>query len=101
MPTSKYVVSLEPPATDGEFLEQSKTVAEMLTGLAEQIEAWTDGLAALNMPAPILDAFQAIPEALQEAAGQAVNGAQQFQEHFEEARNVAQRGMRIEGTDAA
>jgi hypothetical protein len=101
MPVSRYTISLEPPTSDGEFLEQSRNVSEALSGLAEQVEAWVDGLAALNMPAPILAAFQAIPEGLQEAAGQAVSGAQQFQEHFEEARNVAQRGMRIDGTDAA
>jgi hypothetical protein len=101
MPVSRYTISLEPPSSDGEFLEQSRTVAEMLTGLAEQIEAWTDGLGTLGMPAPILQAFLAIPEALQTAAGQSVGGAQQFQEYFEDARNIAQRGMRIDGTDAA
>jgi hypothetical protein len=101
MPTSKYVVSLEPPTTDGEFLEQSRTVAEMLTGLAEQIEAWTDGLAALNLPSEILDNFRSIPEGLNDAAGRSVSGAQQFESHFEDTRNIAQNGMRFDGTDAA
>jgi hypothetical protein len=101
MPVSRYTISLEPPTSDGEFLEQSRNVSEALAGLAEQVEAWVDGLAALNLPAPILADFQAIPEGLAAAASQAVSGAQQFQEHFEEARGVAQRGMRIDGTDAA
>lgn len=101
MPTSRYTISLEPPTTDGEFLEQSAGVAQALTGLAEQIEAWTDGLAALNLPAPILESFQSIPEGLVTAASQATAGAQQFETHFEETRAVAQRGMRFTGNDGA
>jgi hypothetical protein len=101
MPTTRYTISLEPPASDGEFLEQSRTVAEALSGLAEQVEAWTDNLAALDLPAPILDCFRSIPEGLQAAAGQATAGAGQFQAHFEDTINVAQRGMRFDGSDAA
>jgi hypothetical protein len=101
MPVSRYTISLEPPTSDGEFLEQARAVSQALTGLAEQVEAWADALSALKMPAPILDAFRSIPEGLNDAAGQSVSGAQQFEEYFEEARNIAQGGMRIEGTDAA
>jgi hypothetical protein len=101
MPVSRYTISLEPPTSDGEFLEQSRAVAEALTGLAQQVEDWTDSLGTLGMPSGILDAFRAIPEGLATAAGQSVGGAQQFQEYFEEARNIAQKGMRIDGTDAA
>lgn len=101
MPTSRYSISLEPPTTDGEFLEQSRDVSQALSGLADQIEAWVDGLAALNMPPAILADFQDIPEGLQDAAGRARAGAQHFEEHFEDTRHIASRGMRFDGTDSA
>ena len=101
MATSRVVLNLEPPTNDGELLEAATHAMGVLNGLADQFEQWADMLGSFNLPRPVLDAFAQIPDGLRTAAEGAHQGARLFEEHFEESRDVASRGLHITGQDAA
>jgi hypothetical protein len=99
--TSRYAINLEPPATDGEFLESCVQLGDVLKSLAEQIGDWADGLSALNLPKSVLDPLHQVSEGITDAADGAAKAAAAFEEEFEDAREVASRGMHFTGQDAA
>ncbi|GIH89905.1 hypothetical protein Psi01_05350 [Planobispora siamensis] len=98
---SKLLINIEPPTTDAEFLTDCITMAECLRTLAGEIGTWAEGVAALGLPANVTDPLTAVATGLEEAAAGAVTAATRFEEEFEEAREVAARGLAITGQDAA
>ena len=99
--TTRYAINLEPPATDGEFLESCVELGDVLKSLAEQISNWADGLGALNLPASVLNPLHQVSEGITDAAAGATQAAKAFEDEFEDARDVAARGMHFTGQDAA
>ncbi|MFB9890454.1 hypothetical protein [Planobispora takensis] len=98
---SQLLINIEPPSTDAEFLEDCRTMADCLRTLSEEISNWAEGVAALGLPPSITQPLAAIGEGLSEAATGALHAAARFEEEFEEAREVAARGITITGQDAA
>lgn len=99
--TNRYAINLEPPSTDGEFLESCTHLGDVLKSLAEQISAWSDGLGSLNLPKSVLGPLEKVAEGITEAATGATQSAKAFEDEFEDAREVASRGMHITGQDAS
>ncbi|MEV4161433.1 hypothetical protein [Nonomuraea dietziae] len=98
---ARLLLNIEPPTTDAEFLEDCRAMADGLRMLADEIGNWAEGVAGLGLPASITEPLAAIGEGLNEAATGALRAATRFEEEFEEAREVAARGMTITGQDAA
>jgi hypothetical protein len=99
--TSRYSINLEPPSTDGEFLESCVQLGDVLKALAEHVADWADSLSALNLPRSVLAPLHTVSEGIEEAASGATRAAASFEDEFEDARDVASRGMTITGQDAA
>jgi hypothetical protein len=99
--SARYTINLEPPSTDGEFLESCTHLGDVLKSLAEQVSNWADGLGSLNLPKSVLGPLEMISEGITEAAQGAAQSAKAFEDEFEDAREVASRGMHITGQDAA
>jgi hypothetical protein len=99
--TTRYAINLEPPATDGEFLESCVQLGDLLKSLADQIGDWADGLGALNLPQSVLNPLHQVSEGITDAADGAAKAATAFEDEFEDARDVAARGMHFTGQDAA
>jgi hypothetical protein len=97
----RYSINLEIPSTDGEFLESCVALGDVLKAIAAEIEEWAGSLAGLNLPSSVTQPLEAIAEGLNEAATGAARAAQAFEDEFEDARDVAARGMTITGQDAA
>ncbi len=97
----RFAVNLEAPTSDAEFLESCVELGDVLKALASEIEDWAEGLKGMNLPRSVTQPLDAIAEGIQEAASGAVDAAGSFEDEFEEAREVASRGMKITGQDAA
>lgn len=100
-PMNRYAINLEHPATDGEFLESCIQLGDVLKSLADQIGDWADGLSALNLPQSVLSPLHQVSEGITDAADGATKAATAFENEFEDARDVAARGMHFTGQDAA
>jgi hypothetical protein len=100
-PMNHYAINLEPPASDGEFLESCVRLGDVLKSLAAQIGTWADGLAGFNLPAAVLNPLHQVSDGITDAAAGAAQAAKAFEDEFEDARDVAARGMTITGQDAA
>ena len=99
--STRFAINLEHPTTDGEFLESCVQLGDALKSLADQIEQWADGLSALNLPRSVLSPLHQVSEGITDAADGATQAATAFENEFEDARDVASRGMTITGQDAA
>ncbi len=99
--STRFVINLEPPATDGEFLESCVQLGDVLKSLADQIGEWADGLSALNLPQTVLNPLHQVSDGITDAAAGATQAATAFENEFEDARDVASRGMHFTGQDAA
>jgi hypothetical protein len=99
--TTRYALNLEPPQTDGEFLESCVQLGDVLKSLAEEIASWADGLGALNLPQSVLNPLHQVSDGITDAAAGATQAAKAFEDEFEDARDVAARGMHFTGQDAA
>lgn len=99
--TSRYAINLERPSTDAEFLESCIQLGDALKSLAEQVADWADSLSALNLPPSVLNPLHAVSDGIEDAAAGATKAATAFEDEFEDARDVASRGMTITGQDAA
>jgi hypothetical protein len=99
--STRFAINLEHPTTDGEFLESCVQLGDALKSLAGQIEEWADGLSALNLPRSVLNPLHQVSEGITDAADGATQAATAFENEFEDARDVASRGMTITGQDAA
>jgi len=99
--TSRYAINLEPPSTDGEFLESCVQLGDVLKALAGQVADWADSLSALNLPQSVLTPLHEVADGITDAATGAARAAAAFEDEFEDAREVASRGMTITGQDAA
>lgn len=100
-PMNRYAINLEHPTTDGEFLESCIQLGDVLKSLADQIGDWADGLSALNLPSSVLSPLHQVSEGITDAADGAAKAATAFENEFEDARDVAARGMHFTGQDAA
>lgn len=98
---SRLSINLEKPTSDAEFLEDCQLMADTMRILAEQVSEWAQGVAALGLPTSVTEPLNAIGEGLSEAAAGAARAATRFEEEFEDARDVAAKGMIITGQDAA
>jgi hypothetical protein len=99
--TTRLAVSLELPATDGEFLQSCRQLGGTLRSLAGQVSDWAHGLSVLNLPALVLDPLLQASDQLTDAADGADKATAAFEDEFDDAREVAARGMIITGRDAA
>lgn len=97
----RHVINLERPSTDGEFLESCVQLADVLKALAEEVADWADSLGGLNLPQSVLAPLHQVSEGINEAATGASQAAKAFEDEFEDARDVASRGMHFTGQDAA
>jgi hypothetical protein len=98
---TRYSLNLEPPTTDGEFLESCVQLGDVLKSLAEEISNWADGLGSLNLPQSVLNPLHQVSDGITDAADGATQAATAFEDEFEDARDVAARGMHFTGQDAA
>jgi hypothetical protein len=99
--TRRYSMSLERPSTDAEFLESCVQLGDALKGLAGEVADWAEGLSSLHLPPAVLNPLQNLCEGIEDAATGAAEAATAFEDEFEEARDVASRGMHFTGEDAA
>jgi hypothetical protein len=99
--TARYVINLEPPTTDGEFLESATKIADTLKQLAEDITNWAEGVGALGLPQSVTNPLHQVGGGITDAAQGASQAATNFESEFEDAREVASRGMHFTGQDAA
>jgi hypothetical protein len=99
--SSRYQINLERPATDGEFLESCTHLADVLKSLAAAVTEWSSDLGSLNLPKSVTNPLALVGEGIKEAADGAKQSAKAFEDEFEDARDVAARGMKITGQDAA
>ena len=97
----RHVINLERPSTDGEFLESCVQLADVLNVLAVEVADWADSLGGLNLPQSVLAPLHQVSEGINEAATGASQAAKAFEDEFEDARDVASRGMHFTGQDAA
>jgi hypothetical protein len=97
----RYSINLEPPGTDAEFLESCVQLGDVLKALAEEVSNWADGLSSLHLPPSVLSPLNNLCEGIEEAATGAAEAAKAFEDEFEDARDVASRGMHFTGQDAA
>ncbi len=97
----RFAVNLEAPTSDAEFLESCVELGDVLKALASEIEDWAEGLKGMNLPRSVTQPLDSIAEGIEEAASGASEAAQSFEDEFEDAREVASRGMKITGQDAA
>ena len=97
----RYAVNLERPSTDAEFLESAVQLGDVLKALAEEVSEWADGLSGLNLPSSVLNPLHQVSDGIEEAANGAAQSAKAFEDEFEDARDVASRGMHFTGEDAA
>ena len=97
--TTQLHVNLDQPATDSQFLESCARLGDALTSLARQVGNWASGLGALNPPQSVLDQLRRVSDGITGAAAIAAQAAGAFEEEFEDARDVAARGMTITGQD--
>lgn len=98
---SQLIINIEPPTTDAEFLDDCRSIAGVMRALAAEIGEWATGVAALGIPAEVTNPLAGIADGLAAAADGAMQAATRFEDSFEEAREVAARGMTITGQDAA
>ncbi|MFI6325105.1 hypothetical protein ACIBG8_46845 [Nonomuraea sp. NPDC050556] len=98
---SQLIINIEPPTTDAEFLDDCRSIAGVMRALAEEIGEWASGVAALGIPQEVTNPLAGIADGLTAAADGAMQAATRFEDSFEEAREVAARGMTITGQDAA
>jgi hypothetical protein len=101
MPSRRYAINLETPSSDAEFLESCIEVGDVLRSLASEIEEWAEGLKGLALPTSVTHPLEAIAEGIDQAASGTAQAASAFADEFEDAREVASRGMKITGQDAA
>jgi hypothetical protein len=99
--TTRLAIGLEPPATDAEFLQSCAQLGDMLRSLAGQVSDWADRLAALDLPAAVLDPLLEASDRLTGAADGTATAATAFADEFDDAREVAARGLRFTGHGAA
>jgi hypothetical protein len=99
--TRRYSMSLDRPSTDAEFLESCVQLGDVLKGLADEVGDWAEGLAGLHLPPSVLNPLTTLCEGIEGAATGAAEAAASFEEEFEDARDVASRGMHFTGEDAA
>ena len=97
----RYAINLERPSTDAEFLESCVQLGVVLKALAEEVSDWAEGLSGLHLPPSVLSPLHSLCEGIEEAATGASNAAKAFEDEFEDARDVASRGMHFTGEDAA
>src|SRR6266702_7462716 len=97
----RYAINLERPGTDAEFLESCVQLGDVLKALAEEVSDWADSLSGLNLPQSVLAPLHLVSEGIEEAASGASQSAKAFEDEFEDARDVASRGMHFTGEDAA
>jgi hypothetical protein len=97
--SARYTINLEPPTSDGEFLESCGHLGDVLKSLAEQVSDWADGLGSLNLPKSVINPLDQLSDGLTSAAAGATQAAKTFEDEFEDARDVAARGMHITGQD--
>jgi hypothetical protein len=92
---TRLAIGLGFPGTDGKFLGSCAQLGEVLRSLAGQISDWADHLAALNLPASVLERLLQASDRLTDAADGTAKAAAAFEAEFDEARDVAVRGMRF------
>jgi len=97
---TRLAIGLGLPATDGEFLQSCAQLGGVLRSLADQVSHWADGLSALNLPASVLDRLLQASDRLTDAADSTAKAAAAFEDEFDEARDVAARGLHFTGQDA-
>ncbi len=98
---TRFAVSLPPPATDGEFLNSCARLGDVLQSLADQVSSWADSLGALNLPQSVLSPLHQAGDGIAASCIAAAQAARAFEDEFEDARNVAVRGLRFTGQDTA
>ena len=97
----RYSINLEAPTTDAEFLESCIQLGDVLKSLASEVSDWSEGLSGLHLPTSVLTPLHQLCEGIEEAATGASDAAKAFEDEFEDARDVASRGMHFTGQDAA
>ncbi|WP_329258725.1 hypothetical protein OG417_21300 [Actinoallomurus sp. NBC_01490] len=98
---ARFGINLEPPTNDAEFLATLIDIGDALKAMAEEIEGWAESITGMGLPSSVTTPLHAIPEGITEAAQGAGRAASAFEDEFEDAREVASRGMKITGRDAA
>ncbi len=95
----RYPIELPSLATDAEFLGACGCLADTLLKLAHDIEGWADVLSGLSFPRPVLAALADVTGCIAAAAVNILQAARALRSEYEDAREVAARGMRITGSE--
>lgn len=91
----------ETPQSDGEFLSLCAAAAQQLQQQAQALEELEATLAGLRLARSVVAEIQSAAQAVGEAAISVRNAAAKFEEEYDDVRQVAARGMRFTGADAA
>lgn len=97
----RYQVEFEKPTTDAEFLESCVTLADLLRHLAKSVEEWAGEVSSLGLPKQVTAPLDAVSEGIEGASSAVTRSASTFADLFEDARDIAARGMKFTGEDAA
>lgn len=98
---SGFSIDLEKPSTDAEFLESCQILAHALRGLSKTVEEWAGDVSALGLPRQVTASLDAVAEGIGDAATGVNRAASTFEDIFEDPRDIAARGMKFTGEDAA
>ncbi|GAA2124477.1 hypothetical protein [Actinomadura napierensis] len=98
---SGFSIDLEKPSTDAEFLESCQILADALRGLSKSVEEWAGDVSALGLPGQVTASLDAVAEGIGDAATGVNRAASTFEDIFEDPRDIAARGMKFTGEDAA
>lgn len=98
---SGFSIDLDKPSTDAEFLESCQILADALRGLSKSVEEWAGDVSALGLPRQVTASLDAVAEGIGDAATGVNRAASTFEDIFEDPRDIAARGMKFTGEDAA
>ncbi|MFC9975215.1 hypothetical protein ACFVH6_30405 [Spirillospora sp. NPDC127200] len=98
---STFSLDLERPTTDAEFLETCIVLGDVLRGLSKSVEEWAGDVAGLGLPGQVTAPLEAVAEGIGDAATAVTRSATAFADIFEEPREIASRGMKFTGEEAA
>jgi hypothetical protein len=92
---------LDTPADDEEFLASCISLRDHLYALAGRLEEWAEHISGTGLPEPVVGPLFITAIRVREAAVLATRAAGAFRDGYEDARQVASRGLTITGRDTA
>lgn len=95
------VTEIEAPQSDGHLLANFHQLTEDFKAMAQAVSEHAGVLMSAQLPTSVTQEIHAAAECAAAGSNHVVKAGQAFEAHFQDARNVAQHGVKILGQDAA